>query len=300
MKILNVSTEHQIEIIEALAREIWTEHYIPIIGKEQVEYMLGRFQSPEAITEQIRSGAGYFLMAEDRVFIGYLAVETRGDELFLSKIYVKKSFRGKGHGKRAMHYIETLARERRLTKIVLTVNKNNAAALGAYEKLGFRNAGSLIQDIGGGFVMDDYKMEKALPAGRRESMMRTVKAGLLYFALVFGTGFILGPMRVLWLVPRVGTRMAELTEAPVMLVVIVLAARGAVRFFAVPSGTAGRLGMGFIALGLLLVAEFSLARLLTGLTIAEYLASRDPVSGTVFYVLLGIFALLPVMVTKRP
>ena len=59
--------------------------------------------------------------------------------------------------------------------------------------------------------------------------MQMAKAGLLYFALVFGTGFLLGPIRLLWLVPRFGTRIAELMEMPVMLVVIVLAARWTVR-----------------------------------------------------------------------
>ena len=57
---IQVSTEYGIEIIESLAREIWTEHYIPVIGREQVDYMLARFQSRQAIGEQIRSGVRYF------------------------------------------------------------------------------------------------------------------------------------------------------------------------------------------------------------------------------------------------
>jgi ribosomal protein S18 acetylase RimI-like enzyme len=155
-----VSTDNQIEIVEALAREIWTEHYIPIIGKEQVDYMLDRFQSKQAISEQIRAGVLYFLMTEYDEFIGYIAVQPRGAELFLSKIYVKSSRRGKGYGRKAVQFAEMLAQGRGLRKIVLTVNKNNSNAIIVYEKIGFRNVGSLIQDIGSGFVMDDYKMEK--------------------------------------------------------------------------------------------------------------------------------------------
>jgi hypothetical protein len=129
--------------------------------------------------------------------------------------------------------------------------------------------------------------------------MQMAKAGLLYFALVFGTGFLLGPIRLLWLVPRFGTRIAELMEMPVMLVVIVLAARWTVRRLAVPSTPRSRLGMGGIALVLLLLAELTLVLWLQGLSIREYLASRDPVSGTVYSVLLGVFAVMPLLVARK-
>jgi ribosomal protein S18 acetylase RimI-like enzyme len=162
MTIIEVLTENQIAVIESLAREIWAGHYNPIIGKKQVDYMLDRYQSKQAVTEQIASGVLYFLIEEGRVFIGYIAVQPRGDEIFLSKIYMQSSWRAKGHGKKAVQFVETLTRERGLRKIVLTVNKNNTSAIKVYEKIGFRNTGSLVQDIGGGFVMDDYVMEKTL------------------------------------------------------------------------------------------------------------------------------------------
>ena len=162
MTIIEASAENHMEIIESLAREIWTEHYIPIIGREQVEYMLDRFQSKQAISEQIKIGVLYFLMKEDNEFIGYIAVQPKGVELFLSKIYVKSSRRAKGYGKKAVQFAETFAQERGLRKIVLTVNKSNINSIKAYEKIGFRNIGSLVQDIGNNFVMDDYKMEKTV------------------------------------------------------------------------------------------------------------------------------------------
>ena len=162
MTIIEVSTENHMDIIESLAREIWTEHYNPIIGKQQVDYMLARYQSKQAVKEQIVSGVLYFLIEEGRAFIGYIAVHPRRDELFLSKIYLRSSRRARGYGKRAVQFVEALARERGLRKIVLTVNKNNTGAIRAYEKIGFRNVGSLVQDIGSGFVMDDYAMEKTV------------------------------------------------------------------------------------------------------------------------------------------
>ena len=129
--------------------------------------------------------------------------------------------------------------------------------------------------------------------------MRVLKAGIIYFAIVFGAGFVLGPIRILWVVPRFGTRIAELMETPVMLVVINMAARWIVRRLSVPSTPSRRLGMGCIALGLLLVAEFTLVLWLRGLSISEYLASRDPVSGTVYYVMLVVLAIMPLLVARR-
>ncbi len=129
-------------------------------------------------------------------------------------------------------------------------------------------------------------------------MVSPLKPGALYFALVFGAGFALGVLRVLWLVPLVGERWAELMEMPVMLVVIALAARWIVRRF-VPASAAQRLAIGVFALALLLSAEFTLVLGLRGLTLGEYFATRDPVSGTVYYVMLGVFAVMPLLVARR-
>lgn len=129
--------------------------------------------------------------------------------------------------------------------------------------------------------------------------MRTIKAGALYFALVFAAGFVLGIPRVLWLVPRLGTRAAELIESPVMLVVIFFAAGWVVRRFALPPTVAARLGPGVIALGLLLAAEFTVVLKVQRLTLAQYVAGRDPVAGTVYVVMLLAFAVMPLAVGRR-
>ena len=128
--------------------------------------------------------------------------------------------------------------------------------------------------------------------------MQILKAGLLYFGLVFGAGFVLGPIRILWVVPRFGTRMAELMETPIMFVVTIVAATWIVRRLAVPYKPFMRLGMGCIALGFMLIAEFTLVLWLRGISISEHLANRDPVSGTVYYVMLGVFAIMPLLVAR--
>jgi hypothetical protein len=134
---------------------------------------------------------------------------------------------------------------------------------------------------------------------RKDREVKILKAGLLYFAFVFCAGFVLGPIRIFWAVPRFGTRTAEIMETPVMIAVIVLAARWVVKCLAVPPTPAGRLGMGLMALGLLLAAEFMVVLRLQGLSLGEYFASRDPVSGTVYFLSLGVFALMPLMVARK-
>ncbi len=129
--------------------------------------------------------------------------------------------------------------------------------------------------------------------------MRILTAGLLYFALVFGAGFALGTIRTVWVIPRVGTRTAELMETPIMVAVTIVAARWTVLRLAVASVLSFRLGMGCIALVLMLVAEFGFVLWLRGLSIRAYLATRDPVSGAVYYVMLAVFAAMPLLVARR-
>ena len=138
----------------------------------------------------------------------------------------------------------------------------------------------------------------AAKAGRRGADLtaQSIKAGLAYFALVFGAGFALGVLRVSLLVPRLGERISELSEMPLMLAVIVMAARFVIRRFAVPLALPARLGTGLLALALLLSAELLMAVVLQERSLAEYVASRDPVSGGVYLAMLVLFALMPAFV----
>lgn len=131
--------------------------------------------------------------------------------------------------------------------------------------------------------------------------MIRLKSSLLYFALVLGAGFLLGVFRVLVLVPRLGERYAELLEMPVMLLVIVFAARHVVRRFKLPLNVVVRLQVGFGALAFSVAAELLLAVALQSQSIAQYIASRDPVSGSVYLLLLLVFALMPALLVRaRP
>ena len=127
--------------------------------------------------------------------------------------------------------------------------------------------------------------------------MKTARAGLTYFAIIFGVGFALGTIRVLLVVPRVGVRTAELMEEPIMFVVVFFAARWLVRWFSLESLSA-RFSAGFIGLGLLLAAEYGLLRA-QGLSLRGDIARRDAVAGTVYLVMLLVFAVMPALIGSK-
>lgn len=129
--------------------------------------------------------------------------------------------------------------------------------------------------------------------------MQTLKPGIIYFLLVFGTGFVLGTIRVLLIVPLVGHRAAELLEMPLMVLATVLAARWITRRFPEPRNIASRLAIGGIALGLMLAGEMAVGIGLRGMTAAEVFLNRDPVSGTAYYLSLILFAAMPWIVSRR-
>jgi ribosomal protein S18 acetylase RimI-like enzyme len=171
IEIIKVSGRQLIKTVALLAEEIWTEHFTAIIGKGQGDYMLAKFQSEEAISRQIENeGFLYYLLKDDGgEYVGYAGIvpDENGRELFLSKLYIKRDKRRQGYAKKAMRFIEDYARQNGLAKIILTVNKNNAIAIEAYRRMGFESTGSIVTDIGGGFVMDDYRMEKRIEGIKR-------------------------------------------------------------------------------------------------------------------------------------
>ena len=154
------------DIAEAarLAHEIWNEHYVSIIGQAQVDYMVKNFQSAQAIAAQVASGYDYYLILHDSKPVGYLAVvpDPAKSSIQLSKLYIRKSLRGLGLGKEAMDFVAGLCRQAKIGTLWLTVNKYNADSIAWYERLGFAKSGEVVMEIGGGYMMDDFRMEKTI------------------------------------------------------------------------------------------------------------------------------------------
>lgn len=133
---------------------------------------------------------------------------------------------------------------------------------------------------------------------RRSEWIRIVKAALVYFLIVFGAGSLLGPIRLLFVVPRLGERVAELLEMPLMLIVIIIGANWIVRRFRLPIGLIYRLGAGVIALLLGLFFEFGLVLIVRGLTLREYFESRDQIAASAYYLTLLLFASMPLLMSR--
>lgn len=128
--------------------------------------------------------------------------------------------------------------------------------------------------------------------------MKAALAGLVYFLLVFAAGFALGMVRVPLVVPMFGVRWAELLEMPIMLLAIVLSCRWLLKRFSIVDVTPA-LACGLVALVLLVLAELIVAMTLTQLSPADYLASRDPVSGSAYMLMLVVFAAMPLWMVLR-
>lgn len=157
-KMTEVKTDAQIESTAAIADEIWHEWFPAILSADQIDYMVEKFQSAKAIKRQLaEEGYRYFLIRKDEAYIGYTAIRGDADgRLFLSKIYIKKEYRGNGYAKEVLEFLKGICAEKGYNAIWLTVNKHNENSINVYKKCGFRLIGEDVTDIGSGYVMDDY------------------------------------------------------------------------------------------------------------------------------------------------
>lgn len=152
-------TDGQIREIAVLAEEIWRQHFTPIIGEDQVNYMVEKFQSYPALKAQIETdGYEYFQIRCGGLLAGYTGVHAELDALFLSKLYLHQSFRGRRLATRTFHFLTGICQDRGLKRIWLTCNKYNENTLQIYRHLGFEVTDTQEADIGSGFIMDDYIM----------------------------------------------------------------------------------------------------------------------------------------------
>lgn len=163
MKITPVLND-KIRDLAVLSNEIWHEYWPCILSHEQINYMVDKFQSEQAISEQIKNERySYYFVDDDNEHLGYFGISSKNsDYLFLSKLYIKQEYRHQGYGKKVFEEIKLIAQNLGYKKIQLTVNKYNQNTIDAYLKYGFKTINSIISDIGDGFVMDDYIMEYSI------------------------------------------------------------------------------------------------------------------------------------------
>ncbi|MDZ4287172.1 MAG: GNAT family N-acetyltransferase [Prosthecobacter sp.] len=158
--------ENELPIVQKLAHRIWFEYYPGIISEAQIRYMLAIWYETGAMIREMNMRDVWFALieAEAHGAVGYLSFEQpQGtDIVFINKLYVLPEMHGRGLGAAALRWTEERARELDCQRVQLRVNKANAIAIRAYQRAGFRFLEDVCTDIGSGFVMDDYLMEKAV------------------------------------------------------------------------------------------------------------------------------------------
>ncbi|MBF6978459.1 GNAT family N-acetyltransferase [Aerococcaceae bacterium zg-BR22] len=154
-----VATEKDLAQLYTVISEIWPEVFTPIIGVQQVAYMLEHYQSVDAIQTEIARGAHYYLLLHEDEVVGYTAYENQEEKLYLSKLYIRQSLRGKGYMSQLFDWYEQLSEGKTL---YLNVNQGNKLAIQVYEHRGFKRVGERYVDIGEGYVMNDYVYELSL------------------------------------------------------------------------------------------------------------------------------------------
>ena len=159
MEIIKVLNQDHAHIVSNLAEEIWHEHYDNMVGNPCVDYMLKTFQSVEIILQELQAKP-YYLIKNHTDYIGYFSFSAENPCLFISKLYLKKSARGKGYGRQAFEFIENHAKNQNFKQINLKVNRKNIDAINIYFKLGFNITDCILGDSGNSFFTDDFLMVK--------------------------------------------------------------------------------------------------------------------------------------------
>ena len=162
---INVASETDLSEIKRIAYETWPLTFGEILSPQQIEYMLEWMYSLPSLTEQIQEkGHVFMLIKEEGESLGYVSYELNYKGIAktkIHKIYLLPASQGKGVGAALIRRVAEIATENQNTALILNVNRFNKA-IGFYEKMGFAIVGSEDIDIGDGFLMQDYIMEKPL------------------------------------------------------------------------------------------------------------------------------------------
>lgn len=165
------AAEQHLPVITGLAGIIWRACYPNLISHAQIEYMLARMYALDTLREEIRSqGIRYDLLLVERQPAGFAAYGPTPEPgvMKLHKLYIMPELQGRGLGSLFLRHIEGEIRHAGAQRLVLSVNKRNTPAIAAYKKNGFAIVESVVTDIGGGFVMDDYVLAKSVSSKKQQ------------------------------------------------------------------------------------------------------------------------------------
>ena len=154
-----LETSNDFRQLEPFAALIWEQHYTPIIGAEQVAFMLNKYQSAQAMFDQFSAGYKYAVVISGGQKAGYFAYDGKAEkDVFISKLYIHKDFRRRGLGRGIRDFISKEARALGCMAMTLSVNKDNSDSIQFYTAYGFQTIKAQKVAIGEGYYMDDYVM----------------------------------------------------------------------------------------------------------------------------------------------
>lgn len=155
--------KNKLNTLAQLAYEIWNEYYPPIIGQQQVNYMLSKLYNTDALHEQMQQGQIFYLISVNNNNIGFFSYSFKDEGSgFLHKFYLLKSCRGKNYASITLSFLESIFKNNNVKEYRLTVNRQNAQAINFYFKSGFKIEQVADFDIGNGFFMNDFVMIKKI------------------------------------------------------------------------------------------------------------------------------------------
>jgi len=162
---LEAITEADFETLAQLGEKIWREHYSKIISMAQIMYMLSGRYAPDNLRSYLNADDRWLKLVKlGETAVGYCSysITAAPSEMKLEQLYLLEECRGKGLGFMMLSHVEDQARKQGLKVLMLQVNKQNADSIAFYKKAGFTVREEAAFDIGNGYVMDDYVMEKTL------------------------------------------------------------------------------------------------------------------------------------------
>jgi GNAT superfamily N-acetyltransferase len=155
------ATIEDIPLLRELAADIWRRSYGEMLAPAQIDYMLSWMYGAEKIHAEIEAGICWEVIELNDEAIGYLSAE-RGVDVKLHKLYLRPEHQGRGFAQQSLAHVTELARAWSAARVILNVNKRNLRAIRAYERAGFSVVDSVVNDIGNGFIMDDFIMALAI------------------------------------------------------------------------------------------------------------------------------------------
>ena len=161
----SLTTPESLQLIRDVAAEVWPQTFADILSPEQISYMLEMMYAVPVLEKEYDNGVKFRFITADQVPCGFIACYEYGNEhntIKLDKLYLDPEYHKLGIGSQAIQYVVDSAREAGYDRVILNVNKNNQRAIRAYKRNGFKVRESVKNDIGNGFFMDDYVMEKKL------------------------------------------------------------------------------------------------------------------------------------------